>query len=478
MKPSSHPDVIVVGGGSAGCTVARRAVEGGLSVLLLEAGPGYASSSSGPPTPPSGVAGASFFSALDEPGWRWDDLLARRVTQQDPTPYARGRGLGGSSAVNAMLGLWGEPDDYDRWERDHGCTGWSWADVEPEFRRLSIPLRRVANLDPSRLGGAVVAACREQGWADHRGPEPLGSVGRDAGAAALTRFADGRRASAFDVHLLPILGDPRLEIRVDSQVGSLIVDNGIVRGVRLVDGSVLESAAVVVCAGAVHSPWLLQRTGVDNPMLGRGVQDHASAPLTIALTEPVPTDSLAVDSVARFSSGGSVADLQVLPIDHLGTAAPGFGLLSVALMDVHSRGTSLVDDLDFNMLSDERDVEAMMIGLAALRRLLEAPALRRVVAGVFIDDVGTPLDALGEDPDSVLTWLRNRTGDYVHVSGGCAMGRRGESVVDTFGRSWDVANLWVMDASVMPRLPRANTHLPTCMVAERMSRPLVESLVG
>jgi len=477
MRPSSRPDVIVVGGGSAGCTVARRAIEGGLSVLLLEAGPGY-SVISGSPTPPKGVSGSSFFAALDEPGWRWDDLVARRVDGQEPTPYARGRGLGGSSAVNAMLGLWGEPDDYDRWERDHGCVGWSWADVEPEFRRLAIPLRRAANLDPSRLGGAVVAACRERGWADHLGPGPLGSAGSDAGAAALTQFADGRRASAFDVHLLPILDDPRLEIRVHTEVESLVIDHGIARGVRLVDGSVIESEAVAVCCGAVHSPWLLQRSAVDNPMVGRGVQDHASAPLTIALTEPAPTDSLAVDAVARFSSGRSTADLQLLPIDHLGTAAPGFGLLSVALMDVHSRGTSVAGDLDFRMLSDERDIEALTIGLSALRRLLETPALRRVVAGVFIDDVGTPLDALGEDPDSVMAWLRNRTGDYVHVSGGCAMGRRGESVVDTFGRSWDVGNLWVIDASVMPRLPRANTHLPTCMVAERMSRPLVESLVG
>ncbi len=477
MTSSSHPDLIVVGGGSAGCTVARRAVERGLSVLLLEAGPGY-SLVSGSPTPPSGVSGPSFFAALEEPGWRWDDLLARRVDGQEATPYARGRGLGGSSAVNAMLGLWGEPEDYDRWERDHGCTGWSWADVEPEFRRLAIPLRRAANLDPTRLGGAVVEACRGQGWVDHHGPRPLGSAGRDAGAAALTQFGDGRRASAFDVHLLPILDHPRLEIRVDSEVESLVIDHAIARGVRLVDGSVIESGAVAVCGGAVHSPWLLQRSGVDNPMIGRGVQDHASAPLTIALTEPVSTGSIAVDAVARFSSGRSAADLQILPIDHLGAAAPGFGLLSVALMDVHSRGTSADGDLNFHMLSDERDVEALVIGLAALRRLLEAPALRRVVAGVFIDDIGTPLDALGEDPDSVVEWLRTRTGDYVHVSGGCAMGRRGESVVDASGRSWEVEKLWVVDASVMPRLPRANTHLPTCMIAERMSRPLVESLVG
>jgi choline dehydrogenase-like flavoprotein len=96
---------------------------------------------------------------------------------------------------------------------------------------------------------------------------------------------------------------------------------------------------------------------------------------------------------------------------------------------------------------------------------------------VFIDDIGTPIDDLGDDDDAIAQWLAQRTGDYVHAAGTCAMGRRGESVVDPEGRSWDAAGLWIADASVMPRVPRANTHLPTLMVAEKIARPLVASLV-
>ncbi|NCZ71253.1 MAG: glucose-methanol-choline oxidoreductase, partial [Actinobacteria bacterium] len=99
-----------------------------------------------------------------------------------------------------------------------------------------------------------------------------------------------------------------------------------------------------------------------------------------------------------------------------------------------------------------------------------------VVEAAFIDDIGTPLDALGDDPSSVRDWLVARTGDYVHVAGGCVMGPKGSAVVDPTGRSWDVEELWVIDASVMPRLPRANTHLPTCMVAERMSAHLAAAI--
>lgn len=468
---AARPDVVVVGAGSAGCIVARRVAESGSSVVLVEAGPGYRDD------PPPAIAGESFFAAASEPGWSWPDLLAQRVRGQEPRPYARGRGVGGSSAINAMMGLRGEPDDFDRWERDHGCAGWSWADVAPYFERVEVPLRPVPSLEPHRLGTALVEVCRDWGWPDHTGPAGLVGAIHDAGAARLTRFADGRRASAFDVYVAPRLADPRLDVRSDCFVERVLVENGRAVGVEFADGTILESRAVVVSAGAIHSPWLLERSGLQNPSIGRGLQDHASAPFTLVMNDPTDPASLAVTTVARTTSGASPADLQILPIDHLGPDAPGLASLGVALMNVHSRGSTSEGRISFDMLGDERDVDAMLAGVEIVRRVLDHPRLRDRVTAVLVDDRGTPLDSLPDDRDGLVRWLAERTGDYVHAAGTCAMGPKGDAVVDTLGRSWDVSGLWVCDASVMPRLPRANTHLATCMIAEKMSEALPDLLV-
>lgn len=464
----ARPDVIVVGAGSAGCVVARRVAERGLSVVLVEAGPDYATG-----VPPS-ISGESFLAAAVEPGWSWTDLMAQRVKGQEPRPYLRGRGVGGSSAINAMMGLWGEPDDFDRWERDHGCVGWSWSDVEPYFRRVAVPLHPADRRETRRLGNAIVEVCREWGWADHDGPAGLGTRPHDAGAARLTRDANGRRASAYDVYVAPVLGRLPIEVRTDRAVERVLVERGRATGVEFVDGSTLDARAVVVSTGAIHSPWLLERSGVSNPAIGQGLQDHASAPFTLVMKDPVDPSTLAVTAVARTTSGAATADLQILPIDHLGDLAPGLASLSVALMNVHSRGSTTEGRIDFDMLSDERDVAAIGAGVGIVRRLLDHPAIRSRVDAVLIDDVGTPLDRFPSDEDGIVRWLAERTGDYVHAAGSCAMGPKGTGVVDTLGRSWDVMGLWVCDASIMPRLPRANTHLATCMLAEKVGESMPE----
>lgn len=459
--------VVVVGAGSAGSVVARRAREAGHEVVVIEAGPDAASAS-------PNLTGPSFFDALAEPGRIWPDLTARRVAGQEERLYARGRGVGGSSAVNAMIGLWGEADDYDRWERDHGCDGWSWSAVRTTFARLPIPLRTPRGDEVGPLGRFVERAGRERGWVDHVGPGAVGPLGRDVGRCRLTQWSDGRRASAFDVYVEPVRDAPGLTILADTPVERVLFSAEHAVGVGLADGTTVDADVVVLAAGAIETPRLLLRSGLENPSIGQGLQDHASATFTVVRRQVVDASSLAVGVVGRFSSGLASADLQILPIDHLGRDAPGLGVVNVALMNVESRGRVDATSVDFDMLSEDRDVEALVRGIRDVRRWFDDPSWSAVAEAVFVDERGTGLDRLADDEESLRRWVREVSGDYVHAVGTCAMGRRGESVVDPLGRSWDRRDLWIADASVMPRLPRANTHLPTVMIAERIAAFLID----
>ena len=428
-----------------------------------------------------GLTSPSFFDALAEPGRTWSDLTARRVAGQDERFYARGRGVGGSSAVNAMIGLWGEIDDYDRWERDHGCEGWSWTDVQPVFMRMPVPLRTPRPAEIGPLGRAVAEIGRVDGWVEHVGPGAVGPLSRDVGRCRLTQHPDGRRASAFDVYVEAVRHRPELTIRVDTHVERIVFAGDRAVGVGLSDDSVIDADAVVVAAGAIETPRLLRRSAVDNEFIGHGLQDHAAATFTVLRRDVVDPSSLAVGVVGRFSSGRAPADLQILPIEHLGPGDESagtamLGVVNVALMNVHSRGRVDATSVNFDMLSDERDLDALVHGVSSIRDWFDRAPLRAAVSAVFVDERGTRLEDLGVDERSLRRWVSAVTGDYVHAAGSCTMGRRGQSVVDPRGRSWDRRGLWVADASIMPRIPRANTHLPAVMVAERVAEFLISDI--
>jgi choline dehydrogenase-like flavoprotein len=257
----------------------------------------------------------------------------------------------------------------------------------------------------------------------------------------------------------------------------------------MADGEVIEAAEVIVSAGAIHSPALLLRSGVALPGVGRGLKDHASANVTLRLREQSQGSShdLALATLLRWSSGDGDADLQILPVNHLDSSpqSEGLGLLMGAIMSVHSEGSVSLRSNDahvdpvvqFNMLDDERDRGHLREVVRHMAALVETAPFRRATSAVFIDGVGSELAALPEDDNALDQWMVSNVSDYVHASSSCRMGPRANehAVVDVDCRVHGYEGLRVCDASVFPDLPRANTHLPAVMVAEKIAATISSS---
>ncbi len=438
--------VAVVGSGPAGCITARRLADAGHEVTLIEAGPGDPI--------PDPIRSASFFGALEEPGWTWPNVVAERAQGQEPRRYLRGRGLGGCSAVNAMVAMTGPSEDFG-----------AFASKRAQRQVLDDILTR-----PSSSGPLADALSRVV----------------DVEPAKLLA-ANGQRCSAFDLYLAQHRERLAncLEIRVESEVAELVVTTGRrVVGVRLASGEFVSAERVVLCAGAIHSPVLLLRSGVTNPGVGVGLMDHPAIPFTLQLYRPVDASQPAVSGLVSWSSGlGSRShDLQYLILEHLGQGAPGFGQVLVALMDVASVGSVTIDAsgeplVQFNMLDARSDRARLRHGVRQLVRILHGGGLwddgsrnnnlGEVARDVFVDDEGSRLDSVpmeeGDRGDRELDeWIRQHVGAYVHASSSCRL----DSAVGTGGalRGWQGVS--VIDSSVMPMIPRASTQVPTMMLAE------------
>jgi choline dehydrogenase len=512
-------DVVIVGAGSAGATLAGRLTEtGGLRVALIEAGPDYRAHEA-----PEAMALPNPARIILEPElarFRYDGLNARRTKAQEPRVYWRGRGLGGSSAINGQIAIRPVPEDLDDWAAA-GCTGWSFAETLPYFKRLEtdlrygdapyhgadgpIPIYRA----PINAWGAVDRVMAEtaldmgHAWApDHNAPGALG-----VSPYAINSRA-GRRVSTNDAYLEPARGRNTLNI-----VGDALVDRVIFEGGRAVAVRVLQAGAwrevrgreIVLAAGAIHSPAILMRSGVgpaddlaalgikvrvDLPV-GRRFQDHPGAFLTIALdaTHVPPPGFRHTNCCVRYSSGLAGAgpgDMMIVGMNRFGDSigrhltGPGLpdvpmGLIGVWVNQCLSRGRLTLASADpeiepiveENMLDDPSDLIRMRDGVRRLIEIARHPATRALgaVAAPGLDITADPSDA------DIDRWVLATAGDTQHATSTCPMGGPDDrdAVVDPECRVVGTEGLRVIDASIMPSVPRANTHLATVMIAERMA---------
>jgi choline dehydrogenase len=391
---------LIVGGGTAGCVLAGRLSENSSDhVTVVEAGP------------PLGERAASYLDDLAAPGAVWDDLVvtdgsgpARR--------YPQGRGLGGSSAVNG--GLLAHTHD-----------------------------------DP------LLAAVQIPGEAPH--PSQLGLIDRalvagagDATMALLARRA-GRPVSAADAYLTPASQRSNLDVVTEALVDRIRFTGRRAIGVVLAGGDLIGADRVVVTAGAVFSPALLLRSGVDTPGLGDGLRDHLGRVIELTLRHANDGGSRGLVTGAILRRGA----VEVVTMNHLGRSLPGRAALLVGLLSNQRRGTvRLPPDSPDDPAAPPR-VDFGTLSAADMVRLSSAMTMAHELLGAapFTDAVADARVVEG-------------FGGYAHATSTCAIG----AVADERGAVRGYEGLFVGDASALPTLPACGPYLPVVLLAERLAR--------
>jgi choline dehydrogenase len=490
-------DFVIVGGGTAGCVLAGRlSANPEVAVLLLEAGAAQ---------PPAGAEIPPAWPTLLQSPANWGDIALGQTAAGREVPVARGRVLGGSSAINAMVFVRGHRSSYDRWVKE-GAEGWGFDDLLPFFRRTETAegrdpaLRGTAGpllVGPASPPNPVLAACLDAAAeAGYRRADDISGGLEDGFGWSDLNIVAGRRQSAFDAYLRPALPRGNLRVVTGALGHRLLLDRQRCTGVEYsVDGELLRAAAageVVLTAGAIGTPTLLMHSGIgpasalrphgievvaELPGVGENLHDHPYAFVIYRSAQPVPTaannhgEAL---GLLRSEPHLDYPDLQIIFVD-ISLVPPVMGgpesgyTIAPAVMQPFSRGTVRLASgdpdaapvLDPRYLSDPGDVQAMVAGLKIAREIGRAKAL----APWRAEEV---LPGPGADTDEALRHYAERTMEsYFHPVGTCRMGTDAMSVVDPALRVHGISGLRIADASVMPSIVSGNTNATVYAIAER-----------
>ena len=523
-------DYVIIGGGSAGCTLAARLTENpAVSVLLLEAGNRHGNLLN------SWLIDmpAAFGQAWASPLFNWmyhgepePTLNGRRVFQP------RGKVLGGSSAINGMCFIRGHALDFERWVGE-GASNWSWREVLPYFRRLETweggetvwrgghgPMRIVKGKYPTELYDIFIAAGKEAG---HPVTADINGEVQEGFGAFQMNVKDGVRASTARAYIEPNRNRPNLHVETGVLAERLTFSGNRVSGASCVknDGSRFRANAtteVILSGGAINSPQLLMLSGIgpaehladmgidcriDLPGVGMNLHDHPLVYMKFGIDKPVsmgrymrkdlmlyagarwmlnhtgPAASNNVETCALLRSDTSVKhpdiEIQYLPVimDHNGSVNPKVHGFTYCTGPSRVRGTGWVKLRS----ADPKDAPRILSNFLAtdydIKLMQRAIGLAREIASQNVHR-GLGVKELEPGPNirsgaEITAYMRGAVEGDFHLTGTCKMGSDRMSVVDPQLRVHGVAGLRVVDASVMPSIVNANTNATTIMIAEKAS---------